>query len=476
MTSRLIDKKIWLTWSLIITGSLFTANVALTGNFIFLFPFLLLGFWGWIHFATKYPAAALIIIIFFAENCFAIVTFGVRQRFLSDIAIALILPLIVLHFRRVWTHIVSGRSPYGIAVLLFFSAILISLYFGSYSTFGQPMAIGLTVARKYLLFCSYFFMVAVGASREECYRFMKYLAWLGAVISFLSIIEVALGGGIIFAHYYDIGQERAGLLRIHVGTFLVVFSVIYSFIKWQHLPKTSQQRFGYLLFLGLGLFTIVFIVMTRAVFLGLLVVFVLWLLRKITSRKIMFVCATVSLVAILILSGLGSSLLSGTFVGKIVEETSGEIGADKGNIAIRQKGAQYYMNLMMQTAPLTGIGIFSSTNYPNNPVTIASEKFRYFVVDTNGITTLVYFGLQGLLLLAFFSIKSLRDTLVAMRYSDGFERYNFEILFFVFIYTLAIPSLDNIITERMLVYSGVFFYLLSISTQKRICRLQTTPQ
>ena len=35
------------------------------------------------------------------------------------------------------------------------------------------------------------------------------------------------------------------------------------------------------------------------------------------------------------------------------------------------------------------------------------------------VTTLVYFGLQGFLLLAFFSIKSLRDTLVAMKYKIG---------------------------------------------------------
>jgi hypothetical protein len=476
MNVRLPSKENWFTWPLVITGALITANATVTGNKIFFAPLLLLGLWGWTHFATRYPAAALIIIIFFAENCFDIFTFGIRKRFLSDIAIALMLPLIVLHFRRVWNHITRDRSPYAIAVLLFFSAILISLFCGSYLTFGQPMVFGLTVARKHLLFCSYFFMVAVGANREECYRFMKYLAWLGAAIAFLSIVEVVLGGGVIFSYYYAIGQERAGMLRIHVGTFIVIFSIIYFFLKWPHLPKTSQQRFAYLLFLGLGLFAIVFIVMTRSVFLGLLVVFVLWLIRKITNRKIMFVCATVSLVAILILSGLGNTILSETFVGKIVEETSSEMGADKGNISIRQEGAQYYMDLMLQNAPLTGIGLFSDTNYPNNPVTIAAEQYHYYIVDTNGITTLVYFGLQGFLLLAFFSIKSLRDTLVAMKYSEGFERYHYEILFFIFIFILATPTLGNIIVEGMLIYSGVFFYLLSISTPKQICILQKTSQ
>lgn len=384
------------------------------------------------------------------------------------------LPLILFHFRRVWNHIIRDRAPYAIAVLFFFSAVFISLYFGSYVTFGQPVEIGLTVARKYLLFCSYFFMVAVGASREECYRFMKYLAWLGGVIAFLSIIDVALGGGVIFVNYHAVGQERAGMLRIHVGTFVIVFSVIYSFVKCLHLPQSSRQWFGYLLLLGLGVLTIVSIVMTRAVILGIMGIFILWLVRKITNRRIMFVCATVSLVAILILSGLGDVILSDTYIGKIVEQTTTEMGADKGNISIRQKSAEYYMNLMMENAPLTGVGLFSDTNYPNNPVTIAIEQFHYFISDINGISTLIHFGVQGLLLVAFFSIKSLRDAVVAMRCAEIGEKYNFEIIFFMLIYTLATPTLNNIIVERMLVYSGVFFYLLSISTKKQIGARQET--
>ncbi|MFH2124853.1 MAG: O-antigen ligase family protein [Pseudomonadota bacterium] len=466
MNMRLPIRVNWLGWLLVITGALITANATVTGNKIFFAPLLLLGLWGWIRFATRYPAAALIIVIFFAENCFDIFSLGLNKRFLSDIGIALMLPLIVLHFRRGWNHITQDRSPYAVAILIFFCAIVISLYFGSHLTFGQPMAIGLTVARKHLLFLSYFFMVAVGANREECYRFMKYLAWLGAVIAFLSIIEAFLGGGVIFSNYYAVGQERAGMLRIHVGTFLVVFSVIYSFIQWQHSPNTSQQRFGYLLLLGMGLTTLVFVVMTRAVYLGLMVIFALWMVRKITNRKIMFLCTAVSLLAILFISGLGDFILSETFIGEIAKETSAELGADKGNISIRQKGAQYYMDLMLDNAPLTGVGIFSFTNFPNNPVTQAAEHYHYYIVDTNGITTLVYFGLQGALLLAFFSIKSLKDTFDGVRYSEGINKYHLEILFFVFIYTLATPTLNNIIVERMLIYSGVFFYLLSISFTK----------
>ncbi len=466
MNARSLTQDNIIHWLLVLTMAFATANAVVSGGKIFFIPVLLLCFWLWIRFATKHPAAALIIVVFFAEQCFDITTFGIRQRLLSDIGIALMLPLIALNFQRVWQHVTVRRSPYAIGILLFFGAIIISLYFGSHLKFGQPMAVGLTVARKYLLFCSYFFLVAVGATSEDCFRFMKYLAWLGGVIAFLSIVDVALGGGIVFPYYHAIGQERAGQLRIHVGTFLIVFSIIYSFVKSQNLPKSSEKRIVYIILLGVGLFTIGFIVMTRAIILGLMVTFIFWLIRKVTNQKIMLVCAIVSIVAIIFLSGLGKIVFSDTFVGKIMKETSTELVSDKGNISVRKNGAKFYLDLMLQNTPLTGVGRFSNTNYPNNPVTIAGALNHYFIIDVNGIATIVFFGLLGLLLLTYFIIKSLRDTLVVIKHGQSSEKYNFEILLFIFIYTLATPTLNNIIVERMLVYSGVFFYLLSLSNDK----------
>lgn len=463
MSTQRFTKQIMLACFLIIIGAVITANAIVTDSKLFFVPLFLLGLLGWIRFASRYPAAALIIIIFLAEECFDMYTFGIRQRFLSDIAIALMTPIIVLNLRKIWNHITRVRSPYTLAILLFFTAILVSIYFGSYSTFGQPIAVGLTVSRKYLLFLSYFFLVAVDANREECYRFLKYLAWLGAAIAVLSIVEVALGGGVIFSQYYAVGQERAGLLRIHIGTFLIVYSIIYSFIRLQYLHKGNKQRLTYQLLIGLGLFTLGFIVMTRAVIIGLAITLILWITRKITSPRIIFVCATISIVALIILSGIGNTILSETFVGEIINQTTTELGSDKGNISIRQKGAEYYLNLMLDNALLTGVGIFSDTNYPNNPVTQGATLYHYYLIDNNGITTVIHFGLQGLIVLVFFIIKSLHDSNTAMRHVPITEKHNYEILFFLFIYTLLTPTLNNILVERMLIYSGVFFYLLSLS-------------
>ncbi len=57
---------------------------------------------------------------------------------------------------------------------------------------------------------------------------------------------------------------------------------------------------------------------------------------------------------------------------------------------------------MWQQAPLTGVGLFSDLSYPNNPITKAADLFHYYIIDNNGIATLIYFGLQGLLTTYFF--------------------------------------------------------------------------
>jgi len=445
---------------------LFIGLALVTENKLLWAPLLIILTWAWVRFATKFPAESLILIIFLVEDCFDIVSFGLRQRFLSDIGIALMLPLIALNMSRVLKHIFKVRSAYAKAILLFFAAICISLYFGSTMKFGQPFDVGLVVARKFLLVLSYFFLVAVSASQENCYRFLKYLAWLGALLAILTVAEAALGGGVIFSHYYAIGQERAGFLRIHVGTFLIVFSVIYSFLKALYLERTDIVRIIYLLIALLGLATLVFITMTRAVLLGILITFLFWISYKVNSRKIMLLCFTASLLAFFVLSGLFDEILSKSFVGKIMEMTKSEVFSYTGNISVRINGAKYYLELMLKNVPFTGIGIFSSTNYPNNPVTIAAERYHYFPIDINALTTLIYFGLQGLILLLYFTTKSIRDSYITMKRYAYPDKFNFEILLLIFVYTLATPTLNNIIVEKMLIYSGSFFYLLWLAATR----------
>lgn len=468
MTLLNLSKKNLIVILFIIIGAVWTGGLIATESRILWAPFLILFSWGWVRFATKYQAEALIIVVIFSESLFFIVDIGIKERFLSDIAVALMFIPIGTNTIKVIKNIITERTPYMVGILLFFVSILISQYSGAHLKFGQPIQASLIVVRQHLLFCSFFFLIAVGATKKDCFRFFKYLAWMGALISLLSVIEVILGGGIIFSQYYSIGEERAGLLRIHIGTFLIVFSIIYSFITFENSTKSKLQRSTYLFFLCLGLFTILFIVLTRAIFVGLLIGLLLWLPFKFNKNRLIFLCIVVSFFIIVIISGISERIIKKTFLNEMITQTSHELGSHKGNISIREKGAKFYLSLMLKNSPLTGVGIFSSTSYPNNPITKAAETFHYYIVDTMGISTIVNFGFQGLLLLVFFISKSLKDTIQSIKNAAPNNKSNYEVLFFVFIYILSTPTLNSIITENMLVYSGVFFYLLSVSYDKKI--------
>ncbi len=445
-----------------------SSSAIVTGGLKFWFPVVLIVFWGWVRFATKYPAEAFLVVIFFAEECFDMFTFGARQRLLSDIGYALMLPLIVLNFNRVWSHLFRVRWNYGVYIILFFSVILFSLFCGSYLIFGQPMAFGLVAARKYLLFCSYFFLVAVGATREEGFRLLKYLAWLGALVSLLSIVDVALGGGVVFSHYYAVGQERAGQLRIHVGEFLTIVSAIYSLVKFQETSKGSFSRIFYAICFFLCLYNSIFIGMTRAVYGGIFITGIVWFLINKSYGKVMVFLFSVALLATVALTGVLDSVLSESFLSEIYKETVTEIDKNEGNVSIRKEGFQYFYSLWLDRAPITGVGVFSDTKFPNNPVTIASALRGYNYIDINGFTTILFFGVGGIVLLCCFLYKSLRDVVSIIRSPDFDGKYNYQVILLVFVYNLVTPTLNNMIVERMVVYTGLFLFLLHLGAGSEI--------
>ena len=373
------------------------------------------------------------------------------------------LPLILLNLRKIWIHLTTERNAYAITIILFFCSIIISLYFGSYLKFGQPLLIGMTVARKYLLISIYFFMVAVFSHKKDCYRSMKYLAWLGGIISLLSMTDVALGGGVVFSQYHALGQERAGLIRIHVGTFLIVFSVVYSFFSYHNISKFGYTRIFYLILISTGLFTLLFIAMTRAVLLGLFITFSFWLKYKFNNRTLIFICSIISIAGILIVSGIGEKIFADTALQTMFKDTTIEMASDEGNVAIRKECFRYYFNLTVDNSPITGIGLFSNTNFPINPITLAETNYYYYVSDINGISTFVHFGIIGLLLVVYLSIKSIRDTKSSILHLFHHERYHLNIIYFIFIYILATPTLNNLLVESLAIYSGIFFYIISFT-------------
>jgi hypothetical protein len=378
------------------------------------------------------------------------------------------LPVIILNFHRVWKHGFYKPTFYIKAIVIFYILICISQFWGAFIKLGQPMEIGLIVARKYLLLFSYFFLLAVKASEEECYRFLKYLAWLGFCLSILLISDKILGGGIIFTQYSSTGQiaTRAGELRLALGDFVIVFSIIYSFLKVMNINRQNIEKAMYFLVALVGLLAVFYVILTRAVILGIFLTFFFWLTYKVNSKKIKILCVALMVVLSVSLSGFFENYFQKSFFSKILDSTKTEIVSITGNVGIRIDALKYYIDLMLNKSPVVGIGTFSDTRYPNNPVSIAAETYSYRPIDINGFSTTIYFGLFGTLILVVFAVKTIRDSFKLIYVSNFPGNYNFQVILLILIYTLFTPTLNNLIVERMLIYSGLFIYLLDTSIKK----------
>ncbi len=133
------------------------------------------------------------------------------------------------------------------------------------------------------------------------------------------------------------------------------------------------------------------------------------------------------------------------------------ISTDDNNISIRFEGANYFINFVNENSPILGCGIFSEINYPNNPITIPGEIFNYYQVDINGISTYIQFGILGLIYLLF---KTFRDTQLIDN-SGGYKTKKLAMLFFyILFYVLVTPTLNNILVQNKLLYTGVILYFL----------------
>ena len=216
------------------------------------------------------------------------------------------------------------------------------------------------------------------------------------------------------------------------------------------------------------LYVLIFIVMTRAVFLGIAIAVSFWMLKNIDSKKIMIVCAVISLCCIFTLTGILDDIVNGSFIGDILGQTVNELNLNRGSISIRSQGLMYYLSMLIYSSPLTGVGLFSSTEFIYNPVTTAAVTFKYYLIDINGVSTIVMLGLNGLLFLVYFNYISIRDTYSIISNVKKYFKFNYEILLLIFIFTISTPTINNIIVERMVIYSGMFFYLIQLSADMDI--------
>ncbi len=426
-------------------------------------PILLLLGSLWVSFAFKYKAVALIIVMFFFENLFFITDLGIGSRFLSDISLALMIPIILLRSKKIFFCIKIKWDNYCWLVIIFIIIVLLSLIISSYLQYGQPLSIGLLPVRKYLLIFSLFFAIALGMDKRDLYLFFRYLAYTGVFVSVLTIIDVILfGGGTIFSQYFAIGQTRGGDIRLHIATFLVAYSIIYSLIIFYE-SKRSSIKIKYLLMMLICIVNLIFIIQTRAAILGVVITMAWYYFRNININKAL-------IIILIILFIISSSFFIGSEynfkdskIGSFVSLSLDEIGSDAGNFSIRENSFEYFYKFTSENSPFWGLGVFSESNFPHNPINIAGEKYLYFLADINGFSTYFNFGIPGVFLLLFVTYKSFRRV-ISIKFnitSDEPEKILSIVVFYLLLYILVTPTLDNLLVENKLFYTGILFYFLS---------------
>ena len=371
------------------------------------------------------------------------------------------LPIILLGTKRVVNSFGTKMKRYCWLVIIFIFVVLLSIIGSSWMIFGQPVSIGLVAARKSLFIVSLFYLIALGLDWRELMKLFRYLAYTGALIALLSIMDVfILGVGTIFSEYYAIGQTRGDYLRIHVGTFLVVYATIYAWISFSLGSRKTKKMF-YLFMIFLCLLDLIYIAQTRAVIIGLVLSITIYQLWDIDKRKLLINSGVLFIVFFSIVYLSVDYLYNETHLGLLVKETIFEVAEEAGNVLIRKDSLIYYVNYTLEHSPFLGIGKFSSEFFPNNPITFAAERYHYYPVDIRGITTYLYFGVPGVMLLVYLVYFTFRDALKAKKGLHKSEKVMALVILHVLIYIVLTPTLNNLLTENMVMYTGIFIYFLS---------------
>jgi len=458
---------------LVLTGAYFTANFIISGSKIFILPFLCIGYFVWWRFAFQYKLSALIVLICFNESLYKLVSLGMAQRKIGDITLVLMASLIFPHIFKVTKTMGQEWEHYGKYIAFFIFIVLLSLFAGSYLVFGQPLTAGIFPARKYFFILSYFYMIAIGFQLSDFEKIFNYIAISGAVIAVLVLIDVQiLGGGVLFNFEVSTAKTRFSSIRFSVSTSLVVVACIYSFIKSRNVSDFRQQYF----YLGICFVCFLEIVtcnMTRARIIGLVFVLAVIYMKKINFARLI---ALILLFISVVFAGeiLGTLPILNRLT-KLYTLTVSEVqtrNPGQGNINIRARAFEHYTRLWITKSPIFGLGVFSETKYPRNPVTYAELKHHYFISDIKAMGTFIRFGIPGLALVIALYFKLFHDIKHLWNKVNDEEMVILSTIFYQLIYTLLTPTLGSILTSE-LVYYGIFFYYISLLYQKYSGETQT---
>jgi len=272
----------------------------------------------------------------------------------------------------------SGSFNFNFFIWSFF-IITLGGVLNSYAQ-GQPLILGLKAAKGYYLIAFYFVFMS---RKIDLDKLMKYIVITGLALSVLNNYQYFMFGNTqIF--YYDTELMREGRLRFLIGDFFTIFSPLIAFGEFL---RTNKKRYlAAALYMGA---TVILQGLTRSVITGLVatIIIILLLTQKIDLKKFI-------IIGLLVIAGylFVLPILERSVIGDLYNLTAYEIVEREGNVGLRMKTYEYYIEEYM-ISPLFGRGIWNDSFRHNNPEDMKMMGFH--LSDIGSMSILFHFGLVG---------------------------------------------------------------------------------
>lgn len=267
---------------------------------------------------------------------------------------------------------------------------------GAMIQYGQSLLYGLFGMHYIFIYFLYFYFVDYFNDNDEALRenIKNIIIKLGTVMSFLYLIQALIYPKIIiFNMSYG---ERGGHVRFYTGFVLIMFSILFTYVKL--LDKFNLKILGALF---LQITSLIIVSQTRNFILAIFLVLVsgMFIYKKNNKIKITVMISVIlsGIMYFLFFSDNNNTL--NNLIGSLLIE--GQQGS--GNVGARINEINYYMSILKRNL-ISGMGILYSRFELTDYIT-GYKPYFYFVGDIGMIGYIVQTGLLGATWLVYFLIS-----------------------------------------------------------------------
>jgi hypothetical protein len=299
---------------------------------------------------------------------------------------------------------------------------------------GQPVFMGLKAAKGYYLLLFYF---VLSRSSVDFAKLTKFIVGTGVALCVANNVQYLYWGEIDLFH--TTATERLGNLRFLSGDFFTILAPLIAFGEY----VTSRKK-GYLLASLYMISTVVIQGQTRAVIFGLFgsCLVLLFISSNTLADKLKIVGGAFLAIVLSSILWQGLNLWEGLW-----DLTTKELSSDRGNVAIRLRGYEYYFAEVLKS-PIWGGGIWSGQVAGSNPENM--KQFGIDLTDLGIMQVFFHFGSLGITwLVASVVISFVRLSAILRK---GVRAMDYGIVAYFVFGSLTLVTLNCFVDNRTIIY------------------------